>query len=166
MKFALLRLAITRIVVFGIILAPGLATTLGKIMRDRIKIVLLVFFLMTGSSLLQESYAQTSVITNVRDAIKAGSSRELTRHFNDMVELNIEGKTGTYTKEQATFVLKEFFDKYPSSDFQYIHQGASEDGTQYAIGRYSFDTGSFRVFMLVKKVNADYKVKLLNIAEE
>lgn len=83
-----------------------------------------------------------------------------------MVELNIEGKTGTYTKEQATFVLKEFFDKYPPADFQYIHQGASEDGTQYAIGRYSYDTGSFRVFMLVKKVNSDYKVKLLNIAEE
>ena len=116
--------------------------------------------------MLQESHAQTSVITNVRDAIKAGSSRELTRNFSDMVELNIEGKTGNYTKEQATFVLKEFFDKYPSSDFLYIHQGASDDGTQYAIGRYTHDSGSFRVFMLVKKVNSDYKVKLLNIAEE
>lgn len=135
-------------------------------MRDRFKLILLVILFMAGGSFLQESHAQTSVVTNVRDAIKAGSSRELTRHFNDMVELNIEGKTGNYTKEQATFVLKEFFDKYPSSDFQYIHQGASEDGTQYAIGRYSFETGSFRVFMLVKKVNNDFKVKLLNIAEE
>lgn len=123
--------------------------------------------MLAGSSVHTECAAQSSVITNVRNAIKAGSSRELTKHFNDMVELNIEGKTGNYTKEQSTFVLKEFFDKYPSSDFQYIHQGASEDGTQYAIGRYSYDTGSFRVFMLVKQINGgDYKVKLLNIAEE
>lgn len=135
-------------------------------MRKSIKVIFLVLFMMSAGSLLQDIYAQSSVITQVRDAIRAGSSRELTRHFSDMVELNIEGKTGNYTKEQATFVLKEFFDKYPSSDFQYIHQGASEDGTQYAIGRYSYDTGSFRVFMLVKKVNSDYKVKLLNIAEE
>ena len=135
-------------------------------MQNRLKVILLIFFLVTGSGFFLESHAQTSVVTNVRDAIRAGSSRELTRHFNDMVELNIEGKSGTYTKEQATFVLKEFFDKYPTSDFTYIHQGASEDGTQYAIGRYSFDTGSFRVFMLVKKVNNDFKVKLLNIAEE
>ena len=135
-------------------------------MQHKLKVLLLVFFLISGSGLWLEGQAQTSVITNVRDAIRAGSSRELTRHFNDMVELNIEGKSGTYTREQATFVLKEFFDKYPTSDFTYIHQGASEDGTQYAIGRYSFDTGSFRVFMLVKKVNNEFKVKLLNIAEE
>ena len=135
-------------------------------MSKKIKIIFVFLFLLTGSAIVQESKAQSSVITNVRDAIKAGSSRELTRNFNDMVELNIEGKTGNYTKEQATFVLKEFFDKYPPSDFLYIHQGASEDGTQYAIGRYSHDSGSFRVFMLVKKVNNEFKVKLLNIAEE
>lgn len=136
-------------------------------MRTSFKVLVVVFLMLAGSSLYTECAAQSSVITNVRNAIKAGSSRELTRHFNDMVELNIEGKIGNYTKEQSTFVLKEFFDKYPSSDFQYIHQGASEDGTQYAIGRYSHDTGSFRVFMLVKQVNSgDYKVKLLNIAEE
>lgn len=135
-------------------------------MRACIKTVLVVFFLVTSLGFFQEARAQTSVITNVRDAIRAGSSRELTKHFNDMVELNIEGKTGNYSKEQATFVLKEFFDKYPSSDFTYIHQGASEDGTQYAIGRYSHASGSFRVFMLVKQVSGQYKVKLLNIAEE
>ncbi len=135
-------------------------------MRKNFKIIFVFLLFITGSSLFNESQAQTSVITNVRDAIKAGSSRELTRNFSDMVELNIEGKTGNYTKEQATFVLKEFFDKYPTSDFLYIHQGASEDGTQYAIGRYSHDSGSFRVFMLVKKVNSEFKVKLLNIAEE
>lgn len=136
-------------------------------MRTSFKVLVVVFLMLAGSSFYTECAAQSSVMTNVRNAIKAGSSRELTRHFNDMVELNIEGKTGNYTKEQSTFVLKEFFDKYPSSDFQYIHQGASEDGTQYAIGRYSHNTGSFRVFMLVKQVNSgDYKVKLLNIAEE
>lgn len=109
-----------------------------------------------------------SVMNGVRDAIKAGNSRELTRHFNDMVELTILDKAGNYTKEQATFVLKEFFDKNPPSSFSFIHQGASGDGTQYAIGRYAYGSGSsYRIFMLVKKGEGNtYKVKLLNIAEE
>lgn len=135
-------------------------------MRACIKTILVVFFLVASHGLFQEARAQATVITNVRDAIRAGSARELTRHFNDMVELNIEGKEGNYSKEQATFVLKEFFDKHPGSDFTYIHQGASEDGTQYAIGRYAHASGSFRVFMLIKQVSGQYKVKLLNVAEE
>jgi hypothetical protein len=112
--------------------------------------------------------ASPSVMNSVRDAIRAGNSRELTRHFNDMVELTILDKSGNYTKEQATFVLKEFFDKNPSSSFSFIHQGASGDGTQYAIGRYAYGSGSsYRIFMLVKKGEGNsFKVKLLNIAEE
>lgn len=114
----------------------------------------------------QEAQAQASVITNVRDAIRAGSSRELTKHFNDMVELNLEGKTSNYSKEQATFVLKKFFEEHPTSNFTYIHQGVSKDGIQYAIGSYAHASGSFRVYMLVKQVGGQYKVTQLNIDKE
>jgi hypothetical protein len=134
------------------------------------KIVLML--LMLGlAGLLGAAHMQSSpgVMNGVRDAIRAGNSRELTRHFNDMVELTILDKSGNYTKEQATFVLKEFFDKNPPSSFSFIHQGASGDGTQYAIGRYTYSASgsSYRIFMLVKKGDGNnFKVKLLSIAEE
>jgi hypothetical protein len=134
------------------------------------KILLMLVLVGLAGMLAVASTVQTtpSVMNGVRDAIKAGNSRELTRHFNDMVELTILDKSGNYTKEQATFVLKEFFDKNPPSSFSFIHQGASGDGTQYAIGRYAYGSGSsYRIFMLVKKGEGNtFKVKLLNIAEE
>lgn len=112
-------------------------------------------------------HAQTSsVLGSLREAVKAGNSRELTRHFADMVELNIETKNGNYTREQAAVLLNDFFDQHPCTDFTYIHQGASSDGTQYAIGRYAHADGSYRVFMLVKKNGDNQRVKLLNIAED
>jgi hypothetical protein len=134
------------------------------------KLVLMLVLVSLAGLLAAAHSAQTSpsVMNGVRDAIRAGNSRELTRHFNDMVELTIMDKSGNYTKEQATFVLKEFFDKNPPTSFSFIHQGASGDGTQYAIGRYAWGSGgSYRIFMLVKKGEGNtYKVKLLNIAEE
>ena len=67
--------------------------------------------------------AQSEVINNLRAAIKAGSSKELVKSFNTMVELNFEGTRKNYSKSQAELVMKEFFKKYPPEDFQYIHKG-------------------------------------------
>lgn len=137
-------------------------------MYKKIFLMLMVVALAGMLAAAHTMQATPSVMNGVRDAIRAGNSRELTRHFNDMVELTILDKSGNYTKEQATFVLREFFEKHPPSSFSFIHQGASGDGTQYAIGRYAYGSGSsYRIFMLVKKGDGNtFKVKLLNIAEE
>ena len=75
-----------------------------------------------------QANAQNEVINNVRTAIKAGSSKELVKSFNNMVELNFEGAKSNYSKSQAELVMKEFFKKYPPQDFQYIHKGSSKEG--------------------------------------
>jgi hypothetical protein len=137
-------------------------------MRNLLTHLSVFVLLMIGLGIAPKmGHAQNNgVLSAVRDAVKAGNSRELTRHFADMVELNIENKSGNYTREQATVLLNAFFDQHPCTDFTYIHQGASSDGTQYAIGRYAFEQGSYRVFMLVKKAGDGQRVKLLNIAED
>lgn len=110
--------------------------------------------------------AQSEVINNVRTAIKAGSSRELVKSFNNMVELNFEGAKSNYSKSQAELVMKEFFKKYPPQDFQYIHKGSSKEGLTYVIGKYDFESGSFRVWILVKKFGDNYLVELINFNKE
>ncbi len=109
---------------------------------------------------------QNAVVNNVRAALKAGSSKELVKNFNKTVELNINGDKASYSKTQAEFVLKDFFKKYPPSDFQYIHQGASKQGLTYVIGKYSFDSGSFRVLIYIKKFNEAYLIDLMDFSLE
>lgn len=122
-----------------------------------------VYMLISG---LSESYAQSDVINNVKTAMKAGSSKELTKYFNDVVEMVIDGDPADYSKTQAEFVLKDFFKKYPPNDFQYIHQGASKEGIKYAIGKYTYDDGSFRVLLRAKEIKANYRVYSIDFTKD
>lgn len=110
--------------------------------------------------------AQNEVINNVRDALKAGSSRELSKHLNNTVEISINGEKSSYSRNQAEFVLKDFFNKYPSQGFRYVHQGSSKEGLKYTVGNYTYDRGEFRVFMLIKQISGVYLVDKIDFNEE
>ena len=113
-----------------------------------------------------EAKAQSEVINNIRAALKAGSSKEFVKNFNTMVELNFEGEKSNYSKSQSELVLKVFFKKYPPTDFQYIHQGSSKQGLTYVIGKYTFESGSFRVWILIKKFGENYLVDSIDFSRE
>ena len=110
--------------------------------------------------------AQSEVISNVRSSLKTGSSKELSKYLGEMIALKIDGQQSNYSRTQAEYVLKDFFKQYPPTDFQYVHQGASEGGLKYAIGRYSYDNGSFRVVLRSKKFDSGYKVSSLDFTKE
>lgn len=110
--------------------------------------------------------AQDEILSNGKLALKTGNSRELARYFNDIVEISFEGEKASYSKTHAEFVLKDFFKKYPPTDFQYIHQGASKEGMKYAIGKYSYPGGAFRVYILIKQFKGVYLIDTLDFSEE
>jgi len=123
---------------------------------------LLVVFLLQ----VAPAQAQSEVISNVRSSLKTGSSKELSKYLGEMIALKIDGQQSNYSRTQAEYVLKDFFKQYPPTDFQYVHQGASEGGLKYAIGRYQYDTGSFRVVLRSKKFDSGYKVSSLDFTKE
>ncbi len=122
----------------------------------------LLFVLISASP----AFSQSEVINNVRTALKAGSSKELVKSFNNTIELNFDGEKSNYSRTQAEFVIKDFFKKYPPTDFQYIHQGASKQGLTYVIGKYTFDNGSFRVLLYIKKFEQSYLVDYIDFSRE
>ena len=112
------------------------------------------------------SLAQEDVMTNVRTQLKAGDSKELARYLNDIVEISISGEKGSYSKTQAEFVLKDFFKKNPPSDYQKIHQGASKEGLNYMIGKYTCPDGSYRVYIVVKQFKGNYLIDTMDFSKE
>lgn len=127
----------------------------------RFEITLLTLLLMAFTA-----YGQDAVIDDAKTAIKSGSSKELSKYCNKVVEISFDGDKSTYSKTQAEFVLRDFFKKYPATDFEYIHQGASREGLRYAIGKYSYDNGSFRVYMLIKEFEGDFLIDTLDFSKE
>lgn len=112
---------------------------------------------------------QEDAIRDIGIAMKAGSARELTTFFNKTVEIRIDGRSSNYSRNQAEAVLKDFFEKYPSRDFVYtvnFKKGSSTDDLKYTIGLYTHEKGSFRVVMLIKKIDNAYLIDTLNFSKE
>lgn len=112
-------------------------------------------FIVFGALTLQAfaSNGQNDVIYQVRETIKAGSAKELSRYLFQTVDVTIEGKVQSYSKAQAEFVFRDFFRQHPPSEFNIIHQGSSKGGQPFAIGQYKSADETFRVFMKIKSVN-------------
>jgi hypothetical protein len=115
-------------------------------MRSRILFVsVFLMMLVTGQGL-----AQSDVITQVKETIKAGSAKELSRYLNSTVDVTLDGNVQSYSKAQAEFVLRDFFKQYPPNEVNVIHQGSSKGGQPFAILQYKSGTQTFRLFMKIK----------------
>jgi hypothetical protein len=130
----------------------------NKIVSGLILILCLVF----------SAQAQTSdeIVNSSKAGLRAGSSKDIATYFSNLVELSLLGEKSSYSKSHAEVLLKEFFKKYPPVDFQYIHQGSSKEGLKYAIGKYSYNGGSFRVYLLIKQFSGNYLIDTLEFSKE
>jgi hypothetical protein len=106
------------------------------------------------------------VLNGVKAALKVGSAKEVARYFNNSVEIGVNGDKASYSQAQAEFVLKDFFSKNPTAGFEYLHQGSSNEGQKYAIGKYTSKTGSFRVFVVVKQFGGSYKIDTIDFTKD
>ncbi|MCX6248407.1 MAG: DUF4783 domain-containing protein [Bacteroidetes bacterium] len=99
-------------------------------------------------------------------ALTAGNAVLLSQYFNAMVDLGISGNEDTYSKTQATQILKDFFSKNPVKSFKTTRQGSSTDGSQFSIGEMQAGTGSFRIYYLLKKVSGKFLIQQLQIEKD
>ena len=125
--------------------------------------------LFTGWLLLFGSaaaYAQADNLASVRSALRTGSSRELSQYLAATVEVGFDGDKQGYNAAQAEIVIKDFFAKNAPSSFEFIHQGESKEGIQYAIGRYTGRKGTYRVFVKLKPSRGAPMIDTLDFTKE
>ena len=116
--------------------------------------ILLLLVLCIGLLPAFNSLAQGSeVIDQVRESIKSGSAKELSKYLDQSVGVTIEAKVENYSKAQAEFVLRDFFKQHAPSEVSIIHQGSSKGGQPFAILQYKSGADVYRLFMKIKTVN-------------
>jgi hypothetical protein len=121
-------------------------------MRSRLLLLNVFIFL-----LISAAFAQGDVINQVKETIKAGSAKELSRYLNNSVDVTLEGNVQSYSKAQAEFVLRDFFKQHPPNEVNIIHQGSSKAGQPFAILQYKSGSDIYRLFMKIKSVgNSQY----------
>lgn len=109
---------------------------------------------------------QGDVITQVKETIKAGSAKELSKFLNQTIDVTIDDKMQSYSKAQAEFVLRDFFKQHPPNEFDIIHQGSSRGGQPFAIGQYKSANDTYRVFMKIKVVSNHQLVHEISFVRE
>lgn len=118
------------------------------------------------SILLIFSQAEDGTIKDIGTALRTGSAKELINYCNSTVEIKIDGESSNYSKSQAEVILRKFFSANPPKNFSYIHQGSSPEGLKYNIGKYTHDSGTYRVVMFIKKIGDKYLIDTLNFSKE
>ena len=102
----------------------------------------------------------------IAKAIGGSNAKALGRYFNEMVDLNIPGFKGNYSKTQSERIIQSFFTKYQVRSFSVSKQGNSQDGSKFNIG--ALDTGNkkYRVYYLYRLAGSVYRIFQFQIQEE
>ena len=126
----------------------------------KLKLISLLFGLFALSTV---SFAQIPV--EIVLSIQNGNDTSLAGFFNENVELVVDTHDDVYSKSQAQQIVAEFFKTNKPKQFSIIHQGGKE-GARYAIGSLITNTGTFRVYFLLKNKNNNSYIHQLRIEKQ
>lgn len=101
-------------------------------------------------TLVLSSFTLSIGIDEVVAAVRSGSAAQVSKYFDNTVEISLPDKSNSYSKSQAEMVLKDFFNSNPVKSFELIHKGENA-GSQYCIGTLSTKNGSFRTTIFMKQ---------------
>ena len=110
-----------------------------------------ITYLLLASVTIFSSFTLQSEIDQVIDSLQNGDATELSKLFDDNVELTLPEKSDNYSKAQALLIMKDFFNNNGVKSFEVKHKG-EQAGGQYCIGTLQTKAGNFRttVFMKIK----------------
>jgi hypothetical protein len=117
--------------------------------------------LLIASAIVLSSFGQNnSGIDEVIGALRSGNANELSRYFDENVEVTLPVKSDSYSKAQAQLILKDFFANNDVRGFELKHKGDSPGG-HYCIGTLQTKSGNFRAHVFMKSKGDKELVKEL-----
>jgi len=128
--------------------------------NSKLKFIFLLFgfFALTTVSVAQ-------IPDEIVISIQNGNDAGLAEFFNENVELVVQTHDDVYSKSQAQQIVAEFFKTNKPKLFSIIHQGGKE-GARYAIGNLITNTGTFRVYFLLKNKDNNSFIHQLRIEKQ
>lgn len=123
------------------------------------KKLLTIIFLFSSVFCVQ---AQQDVSEAIINAFAAGNATTLSNHFNDNIELVVGSTNDVFSKQQAASILGDFFRKNKVSSFQVLHKG-SKDTSAFSICTMNAGNSTYRVYILVRKVDAKQLIQQIRI---
>ena len=128
------------------------------------KILKIIFLVLFVAFAVHQTNAQ-SFPTGIVTATQQGNAVLLAQHFNDKVEIILPSKQGVYSKEQAQFVMRDFFASNRPTSFKINHEG-KRDNSSFAIGNYVSSREQFRFYFLTRNVGGRVLISQIRIDKQ
>lgn len=124
--------------------------------------------LIISGILCSANYSNAQIPDEIPDEIlislKNGDSKKLSQYFNQNVELVVLEDDNVYSKAQAQQIVSKFFSNNKPESFTVIHKGG--EGAKYVIGNLKTNTGSFRIYFLLKSNDGKKYIHQLRIEKQ
>ena len=132
--------------------------------KYNIKVFILISFLLFSFN----SYSQSNsdkLINNTVSAFKSNQPNKISANFNTTVDLLIGDVDDSFSKKQAAVIFSKFINKNKCSDFKIKQKGSVNNNSTFIIAEYTSGSKNFRVYMLFKKIDANYKIFMVEFEE-
>ena len=90
-------------------------------------------------------------LDDVISGIKKGDAAEVSKYFDNTIEITLPDKSNSYSKSQAELVLRDFFNTNSIKDFEVLQRGDNDAGSQYCTGTLQTKNGIFRTSIFLKQ---------------
>jgi hypothetical protein len=101
------------------------------------------------STILLSSFTAGIEIDEVVGALKSGNAAQLSRYFDNRVDITLPDKSDNYSRTQAEMILRNFFSNCGVKNFDIKYKGES-NGSHYCIGTLHTKSGDFRTKLFMK----------------
>lgn len=136
---------------------------LNVINRKTARVVMLLFVLFSVSSI---AIAQNSTVKEVKEAcVKALKNNDIdafVKTFSDPIEIALPDEENSYSKTQASMVIRKFLQKNKLQSFNVKQTGKSTGGAEFIIGEMITTTGAkYQVYMLITLIDSKAYLHLI-----
>ena len=118
----------------------------------------LLFILLFAPSLVGNSN-----LTAISQALNSGNVDELSKYFDETVEIAVLNEEDIFSKAEAKSVIQKFFKDHQPKSFSQVHQGASKGDSKYCIGNLVTGDSSYKVYLYMKEKGGKSLIQVIRI---
>jgi Domain of unknown function (DUF4783) len=119
-------------------------------MKNYLGLILLTFTFFFSS--FSTRFGTGMEIEDIAVAMKSGNAAQLSRYFDNRVDITLPDKSDNYSRAQAEMVIRDFFTNNSVRNFEIKYKGENS-GSKYCIGTLQTKNGNYRTNLFLKQKN-------------
>jgi Domain of unknown function (DUF4783) len=120
-------------------------------MKNYLGFILLSITLLFTTSFHSFSKSGGMEMEDIVVALKSGNASQLSRYFDNRVDVTLPDKSDNYSRTQAEMILRDFFNNNNVRSFEIKYKGENSNGSKYCIGTLLTKNGDYRTKLFMKQ---------------